>query len=216
MDIVYLGHSSFRISGKNASVVTDPYVEKKVGFKYPKVSATIVTLSHDHDDHNNVSAVSDVKKVISGPGEYEIEGVMIMGYPSFHDEKEGQERGPNVIYTFDIDGVKIAHLGDLGHKLSEKQIEKLGNIDVLMVPIGGVYTIGAAKAAEVTRAIEPQYIIPMHYKVKGLKLSAVEKLTDTKPFVNDLGIKTEETPKLTIKEKDLLEGDQKIILLNRK
>src|SRR3989344_7397522 len=103
MDISYLGHSSFLISGKSSKVVTDPFDPKMVGLKYPKVSAQIVTISHDHEDHNKQELVTEVKKVINGPGEYEIEGISILGYSSFHDDQKGQKRGKNIIYVIEVD-----------------------------------------------------------------------------------------------------------------
>ncbi|KKS77697.1 MAG: Zn-dependent hydrolase of the beta-lactamase fold-like protein [Candidatus Woesebacteria bacterium GW2011_GWB1_43_14] len=208
MDVLYLGHSSFRLTNRKVSVVCDPFDPVVVGLKFPKVSATIVTISHDHKDHNNFAAVNDVKKVINGPGEYEIEGVSVIGISSFHDAKKGQERGQNTMYVIEMDGVRIAHLGDLGHVISESIVNQIGDIDVLMIPVGGEYTIGANEAAEVARLIEPNVIVPMHYQMPGLNSESFSKLQPVEPFISALGIKVESAPKLSIKADSYTNGDQ--------
>ncbi|MBN1168282.1 MBL fold metallo-hydrolase [Candidatus Woesebacteria bacterium] len=215
MDIWYLGHSSFRLKGKTATVVTDPFDPKMVGMDFPKVEADIVTVSHDHRDHNQSDQVKGVKKVIKGPGEYEINGVSIVGIKTYHDSEKGEKRGKNTIYVFEIDDLRLAHLGDLGTKLSEKQIESMGEIDVLFIPIGGEYTINAQVAAQVARDIEPVIIVPMHYMQKGLKKDTFAKLTDEKPFINDLGLPVENEKRLNIRKLSLGE-EQKIVIMERK
>lgn len=169
MDIYPLGHSSFRIKGKVATVVTDPFSPTMVGLKFPKVEAAdMVTVSHDHEDHNNTALVGGTPFIVTGPGEYEVAGVTVLGYPTFHDDKKGEERGRNTIYKMTVDGIRIVHLGDLGHKLPEEIVDKLGDVDILFVPVGGHYTIDAAGAAEVVSQIEPLVVIPMHYKREGM------------------------------------------------
>jgi len=215
MDITYLGHSSFRLRGKTASLVTDPFDPKVVGLSFPKVSADIVTISHKHNDHNKAELVKDVKKVVSGPGEYEINEVSIIGFSSYHDDKKGAKRGKNTIYVIEMDGQRIVHLGDLGHKLSEKFIEKIGNVDVLIIPVGGEYTIGATKATELVRAIEPRMTIPMHYKVPNLNPKTFAKLSSVEPFLTQIGISVEKTNKLNVSS-GTIEEEQKIVLLEKK
>ena len=215
MDITFLGHSSFRIKGKNVTLVTDPYYAKLVGLKYPRVSADIVTVSHGHDDHNKVENVSGVKKVISGPGEYEIMGVSIIGIASFHDDKKGKLRGKNTVYVIEMDGLRLVHLGDLGHKLSDNILEGIGNVDVLMIPVGGEYTIGPSTAADIVRDVEPRTTIPMHYQMKGLNPEIFGKLTSVDAFLSDVGLSAETMDKLTIKKESLGE-DQKVVVLERK
>ena len=215
MDISYLGHSSFKIKTKNTTIVTDPYDPKSVGLKFPKTTADIVTLSHAHPDHNSLDLVMDVKKVIEGPGEYEISGVTIIGIASFHDNKNGEERGKNTIYVFEMEELRLAHLGDLGHKLNEKTIEEMGDIDVLMIPIGGVYTIGPTEAGEVVRSIEPKITIPMHYQVRGLKADTFAKLSGLEPFLADVGLVSEKTNKLSLKISTIGE-EQKIVILEKR
>lgn len=215
MDITFLGHASFRLKGKTTSLVTDPYDPDKVGLKFPKVNADIVTISHDHDDHNQAGLVKDVRKVVGGPGEYEIQGISIMGFASFHDDKKGQLRGKNTIFVIEMDGLRLAHLGDLGHKLNEKTVEEMGDIDLLMIPIGGVYTINASEAAEVVRAIEPNITIPMHYQMDGLKKEIFEKLTGPKPFLADVGLTVDRSNKLSVK-RSTIEEEQKVVVLDIK
>lgn len=216
MDITYLGHSSFRIKGKNASVVTDPYDSEKVGIKFPKVSADIVTLSHNHSDHNQSVLVSDTKKVIDGPGEYEIMGVSVIGLSTYHDDQKGAERGKNTIYILEMDGLRIAHLGDLGHELGEDMVGEIGTIDILMAPIGGFYTVDAEKAASVVREIEPSIIIPMHYLASGMNKETFGKLSGVDDFVNLTGLVSEKLDKLSVKKSDIPEEGTKIVILERK
>lgn len=215
MDIFFLGHSSFRIKGKTATLVTDPYDSGMIGIKFPRTQAEIVTVSHDHGDHNKVDEVSGVKKVVSGPGEYEILGISIIGISSFHDDKKGSLRGKNTIYVIEVDGLRIAHLGDLGHKLSEKILGMMGNIDILLIPTGGEYTVGSAEAAEIVRSIEPGIAIPMHYQTPGLKGDVFKKLEKVDPFLSDLGLPIEKHDKLTIKKESLSE-ENKVVLLQKK
>lgn len=197
MDIFPLGHASFKIKGKSATVVTDPF--------QGKAEADIVLVSHDHPDHNVVSLISGEPFVVSGPGEYEIKGVTVVGVPSFHDAKKGEERGRNTIYKFTVDGVNFCHLGDLGHKLTEAQVELIGDVDVLFVPVGGFYTIDAETASEVVAQIEPYIVIPMHYD--GEKLEPVEK------FLKQMGVEgLEKQNKLSI-SKDKLPENTTIVVL---
>jgi L-ascorbate metabolism protein UlaG (beta-lactamase superfamily) len=164
VDIYYLGHSCFRIKGKQVSVVIDPFNDE-VGIKFPReVSADILLCTHDHFDHNNIGAIVGNPLLIQGPGEYEIKSVAICGIQTYHDQVKGAKRGINTVYRFTIDGITFAHLGDLGMKLTECQIEELDGVDILMVPVGGETTIDAKTASETIAEIEPSIILPMHYK----------------------------------------------------
>ncbi len=212
MDITFLGHSSFRIKGKSASVVTDPFDSKSVGLSFPSVDADIVTISHDHDDHNKQELVKNVRKVVAGPGEYEIMGISIIGIRTFHDNRKGKDRGVNTIYLMEIDGMHLVHLGDLGHELEQKMIEDLGDIDVLMVPVGGEYTIDYTLAAKVVQTIEPKITIPMHYQVKGLNQNTFAKLTGVDDFTKEVGLPVERTDKLSVKAFAQPE-EQKVVIL---
>lgn len=214
MDITYLGHSSFRIKTKGATVVTDPFDPKMVGLKYSGVEADIVTLSHNHEDHNKSDLVKNVKKVVSGPGEYEIMGVSIIGIASFHDNESGAKRGPNTIYVYEADGLRLCHLGDLGHNLSEGQLAAIGDIDILMIPVGGDYTIGPKEAVTEVQAIDPRFIIPMHYQAKGLNQEAFSKLLPVDQFLSESGMQVDKLEKFQIKKEDILpEQGAKIVLL---
>ncbi len=225
MDITYYGHSSFKITASSSplgvrqkvSVVTDPFDPKMVGLKFPSVEGDIVTVSHDHADHNSIDKVTGYKKVVNGPGEYEILGVSIMGYPTYHDAKNGQERGKNTVYTIEVEGLRLAHLGDLGHTLSDDLIDELGDVDILMLPVGGFYTIGPKEATEIITKIEPYYVIPMHYSVDGLNEDIKSKLAPIDDFLKESGLTVERFPKFLIKKEDILEEQTtKIVVLEKK
>ena len=217
MDITYLGHSSFRIKTKLAALVTDPFDPKMVGLKYSGVDGEIVTVSHGHSDHNAVDKVSGIKKVVDGPGEYEISGVSIMGFKTYHDAKNGEERGTNTIYVIEAEGLRMVHLGDLGHLLSDDLIEEIGDVDVLMIPVGGFFTIGPKEATELISKIEPFYVIPMHYKMPGMSPTLSEKLSPVEDFLKESGLTTETLPKFSIKKEDILEDQNtKVIVLEKK
>lgn len=213
MEITYIGHSSFKLKGKNATVITDPYDPDKTGLKFPKVTADVVTISHAHSDHNYGKGVDENELVVSGPGEYEYKGVKIFGISSFHDAENGTKRGKNTIYRFVIDKISIVHLGDLGHKLSEKQVDSLGDIDVLLIPVGGKYTITAQEAAAIVSQVEPKIIIPMHYKREGLNESAFGELMGVDQFLKEMG-KSEivPQPKLVL-TKDKLPLESMVVVL---
>lgn len=143
MDIYYLGHSSFKIKGKNAIIITDPFDPKMLGLKFAATEADIVTISHDHADHNYLGQINGTPIIIKGPGEYEVKGIKIYGFNTYHDDKKGQDRGNNTIYQFTIEALNLLHLGDLGHKIKPEMIEGLKTPDVLFIPVGGYYTIDA-------------------------------------------------------------------------
>ena len=162
MEITWLGHSCFRIKGKEVTLVTDPFAES-IGYPPVKLTANIVTLSHPHPGHSYVADIESNPKILSRPGEYEIGGVFVTGISTFHDSEQGESRGKNTIYLIEIDDVRLCHLGDLGHVPSPRQIEDLGNVEVLFVPVGGVSTINAKMASEIVRFLNPKIIFPMHY-----------------------------------------------------
>lgn len=217
MDIIYLGHSSFKIKTKTATIITDPFDPEMTGLKFPANQADIITTSHEHRDHNFVEKISGAKKILTGPGEYEIMGVSVIGLPSFHDKESGAARGKNTIYVFEADGLRVAHLGDLGHKLSDSTIEEMGDIDILMVPVGGEFTIGPKEAVELVNDIEPFYVMPMHYKVPGLAEMFSGKLEPVESFLKESGLQAENLPKFSIKKEDILEdANTKVIVLSTK
>lgn len=208
MDITHLGHSSFRIKGKNATLVTDPFSVADTGLKFPKIEADIITVSHSHPDHNAIENIGGSPVVLTSPGEYEIKGVKILGVSSFHDSLSGAERGKNTLFKIKMDGVVIVHLGDLGHKLTERELDSLEEIDLLMIPVGGKYTVEPKTASEIIAQLEPKIIIPMHYAVAGLKF----ELASVDEFLREMGKEGEKLPKLTI-SKDKLPEEMKIIIL---
>jgi len=212
MIITWQGHSCFKIQDRvgteGVTLVTDPF-DKSLGLKLPNFEADIITVSHDHYDHNNISAFRGNPKVVRSAGEYDIKGVMIEGIMSYHDESHGKDRGGNIIYRIEIDDVTICHLGDLGHVLDNKQLERLAGIDVLLIPVGGKYTLDAKKAVEVISQIEPRIVIPMHYKTKDIKvdIDGVDK------FIKELGIEATYEEKLKINKKDLPAEDMELVIL---
>lgn len=217
MDITYLGHSSFKIKTKTATIVTDPFDQQMVGIKYAQQEADIVTVSHDHNDHNAIDKVTGVKRVIAGPGEYEVMGVSIIGYKTFHDAKNGEERGKNTIYVYETEKLRICHLGDLGHPLTEDLINEIGDIDILMIPVGGDYTIDSKLAAETVSKIEPFFVVPMHYQQEGLKADAFSSLTGVDNFLKETGLSVENMDKFSLKKEDTMEDQStKVIVLARK
>lgn len=207
MDITPLGHASFRLRGKSATLVTDPFDPSFTGLKFPKhISANIVTISHGHEDHNAAKEIEGSPFVISGPGEYEIKGVGIVGIPSHHD---AEKKAPNTVYRIEMDGLSIVHLGDLGRMLSSDEVDELDGVDILMVPVGGTYTIDAQDAAKVVSEIDPSIIIPMHYGRPGLKF----ELSPVSLFLKEMGQQdVQALPKLTASRGKLPEGKQIAVL----
>lgn len=199
MDISWLGHSCFRIKGSRATIVTDPY-SKDLGYSLGKPTARIVTVSHEHPGHCYVEGVGGQPRVVRRPGEYEISDVLIIGIATFHDREGGKKRGKNTVYLMEIDEVAVCHLGDLGHVLTSGQIEDIGNVDVLLLPVGGVSTINAPMAAEVVRQLEPKVVIPMHYKTPALKW----ELEPVDRFLKEIGAKqVGSQPKLSVSKSNL-------------
>jgi L-ascorbate metabolism protein UlaG (beta-lactamase superfamily) len=213
MIITWQGHSCFKIQDKigpeGVTVVTDPF-GKNTGPKVPNFEADIVTISHDHDDHNNVAALRGDPFVIDCAGEYDFKGVLVEGIDSFHDDQKGAERGGNIIYRMEIDDVSVAHLGDLGGPLDSTQLEKLVGTDILLIPVGGKYTLDAKAAVEVISQIEPRIVIPMHYKTPDLKMD----IDPIDKFIKELGLKPTYEEKLKISKKDLPQEDMELVILS--
>ena len=184
MDVSWLGHSCFRIGGSHAIVITDPY-SPNLGYSLGKPTARVVTVSHQHSGHAYVQGISGEPRLVIRPGEYEIGGVLIIGIATFHDADRGGKRGKNTVYLMEVDEVSICHLGDLGHVLTAEQVEELGNVDVLLLPVGGVSTINVPMAAEVVRQLEPKAVVPMHYKTQALSW----ELEPVGEFLKEIGVK---------------------------
>lgn len=180
MELTWYGLSCFRlVERKQATVVTDPY-GKTIGFPELKLRADVITVSHKARGHSHLSAVSGSKHVLDGPGEYEIGGVFITGIDTFGKKNHGR----NVLYVFDMGGLSVAHLGDLQHVPEQKEIEALGQVNVLLTPVGGGNSLNAAQAAELVSLLEPNIVVPMHYQVPGLKLD----LDGVDRFLKEMGI----------------------------
>ena len=215
MQVIWKGQSFFQIliqRGKESvvKIAIDPY-DEQIGLKPPTLEADILLISHSHYNHNNIKAVSGNPFIIEGPGEYEIKGIFIQGISSFHDNVQGKERGENTIYTLESEGIKICHLGDLGQKeLTDEQLEKIGEIDILMIPVGGIYTISAKEAAKIISQVEPKIVIPMHYHIPKLKI----KLEGLDKFLKMMGVKAPEvSKKLSVSQRNLPTEGMKIIIL---
>ncbi|HPY08792.1 MAG: MBL fold metallo-hydrolase [Patescibacteria group bacterium] len=213
MIITWQGHSCFKIQDKigpdGVTVITDPF-SKEVGLKVPNCEADIVTISHDHYDHNNSAALRGQPLIINCAGEYDYKGILVEGIDSFHDDKEGKERGLNVIYRFEVEDISIVHLGDLGSPLDNGQLEKLAGTDILLIPVGGKYTLDAKKAVEVISQIEPRIVIPMHYKIKDLKID----IDPVDKFIKEIGVEPTYEEKLKISKKDLPQEDMELVILS--
>lgn len=210
MDIYWGGQSLFKLKGKTSTVVIDPF-SLETGLKLPKdLEADSCLITHAHPDHNNSSAVAGNPLVITGPGEYEVKGVAITGIQAFHDNSGGSERGKVTIYHIYMDGLNIVHLGDLGQTtLTEEQVSEIGVTDILMVPVGGVYTITANQATAIIAQLEPSIVLPMHYKIEGLKYE-LEPLTS---FLKEMGLENiESQPKLSVTKEKLPEETQVVVL----
>ncbi|HTK60602.1 MAG TPA: MBL fold metallo-hydrolase [Candidatus Baltobacteraceae bacterium] len=215
MTIQFLGVSCFKISTKigndEVAIVTDPYAEK-VGKLPRNLAADVVTLSRrTHEHHNNLEAVAEGAFVIQHPGEYEVKGVPIYGVPGMHEKPEPKDFHRNTIFQFTIDEMRVTHLGGLDKALTDEQLAQLGEIDVLMIPVGGGDVLTASAAADLVGRMEPRIVIPMHYKMKDLAFSA----GGVEPFIKEVGAKTIETDKWKVSKKDLPQDETFIVLLSK-
>lgn len=217
MDIYWYGQSCFKLKGKNSSVVIDPFNPDFTGLKLPRdLQGDVCLTTHEHEDHSFTSVVTSAQgsasMVFNKPGEYEVAGAFITGIKSFHDNSEGSEKGPNLIFHLLIDGLGIVHLGDLGQaRLTEEQIAAIGQTDILLIPVGGVYTINAKVASDIVSQLEPKIVIPMHYKIEGLKF----ELEGVEGFLKEMGMENVVSqPKLSI-TKDKLPEEPQVILLSK-
>ncbi len=202
MKIKWFGQSCFMITSKNGTkVLTDPF-HNMLGYKLPETEANIVTTSHNHGDHNNIKAVKGNFMHINESGSFSKDGIVIKGIQTFHDKASGAKRGKNTIYNFKVDGINVCHCGDLGHTLDSNLLKEIGNVDILLLPVGGMATIDALDAVNVMKQLNPIVVIPMHYRTKalgifGLLFARVDK------FISASGMK--------IKEHDVLELNQENI-----
>jgi len=179
MEIRWHGHSCFEI-GEGIKIVIDPHDGHSLGIEPPDARADVVLVTHHHFDHDAVNVVKGNFKVIDKPGEYQIEDVRIKGVPAYHDELQGKKRGKITMYKIETEGIKLLHVGDLGHVLTSQQLDEIGNIDIFFTPVGGVYTVDAKKAYENVKLLKPKVVIPMHYKVSGMTLG----IQPVDPFIS--------------------------------
>jgi len=209
MEIVWLGHSCFRIRGREATIVTDPCPPSS-GYAIGKPTADIVTISHPHPDHTYTKAIAGSPTVLDGPGEYEIHGAFVTGVTTYHDSERGADRGPNLAFIMEMEDIRVCHLGDLGHTPTAEQAEEMTGVDILLIPIGGDTTIDGPKAAEIVSLLEARLIIPMHYQTSATK----GKLDPPDRFLKEMGVTASAEPlaKLAITRSSIPHETQVMVL----
>lgn len=210
MEITWYGHSCFRLTERNyATVVTDPFDHKAVGYDALKLKADIVTVSHDAPGHANYDAVKGAQHVIDGAGEFEIGGVFITAVQTAGGGKKTKDKTGNTLYVFDYEGITVAHLGDMQEVPTQSEVEALGTVNVLLIPVGGGSSLNAAKAAEVVSVIEPNLVVPMHYATDDAKI----KLEPLNKFLKEMGLgKVESQPSLKATRSSLPEETKVVVL----
>ncbi|MBD5092594.1 MAG: MBL fold metallo-hydrolase [Clostridiales bacterium] len=213
MKLTWLGHSAFRLEeSTGTTVVTDPY-HSSVGFEMPKVDADVVTVSHNHDDHNNIEGVNG-KTVLSRAGAYEIGGVHILADRTYHDDKKGAKRGENLVFKYRMDGVDLCHMGDIGEECNAFLVETLMPVNVLMIPVGGNYTVDAKQAKEYVDRLMPDVVIPMHYKTKDCDLD-IDKVGEFLDLFDDDNIIYAESDTVEFDRADFDGEVTKVLVLDK-
>jgi len=212
--LTWLGHSSFKLEeSTGTTVVTDPY-HSNVGYDMPSVNADIVTMSHKHDDHNNIENVSGAPTVLNRVGAYEIGGVHILAGHTYHDDKNGALRGENIVFKYRMDGVDLCHMGDIGEECNAILVERLMPVNVLMIPVGGNYTIDARQAKEYVDRIMPDIVIPMHYKTKDCDLD-IDKVNDFIALFDDENVIYPESATIEFDRADFNGEETKVLVLEK-
>lgn len=210
MKIQFHGHANFSVTEGDFTIVTDPFNEE-TGLAVPKLNGSAVTISQMHPHHNNIDAIEDTPKVFNWPGEYETSGVHFKGINSFHNAKEDEVQKANTIFLMNIKGIRLCHLGDLGTKLTSEQLEQVGDVDILFVPVGGVDSIDAKKAKEVIEQIEPRVVIPMVYHTEGSKVG----LSSLAPFLSEMGAQNvEPITEFNLKRSELPDDNSKVVVIS--
>ncbi|MCX7838478.1 MAG: MBL fold metallo-hydrolase [Anaerolineae bacterium] len=193
--LTFLGHPTFILkTSTGLTALLDP-MATTMGYTLTPISGVdLVTVSHEHADHNNVSLATGTPTILRGlaAGDWAkidqtIKGVRVYTVPTYHDDSQGSARGKNAVFVFDVEGLRLAHLGDLGHKLNDDQVKQIGKVDVVMIPVGGFFTLDGKGAAEVVGQLKPKIVIPMHYATPALNPATAQRLTDTAPFISALG-----------------------------
>jgi L-ascorbate metabolism protein UlaG (beta-lactamase superfamily) len=203
MDLTYLGHSCFKVSGKKISILMDPFSPDMVGLKLAKQEADVVTISHNHDDHNYLPIMKSETLVFDSPGEYEYKETEFQGVAASH----GNDRGQVTIFTVEVDDIKICHLGDLGEELNSDQLDQIDGVDILLVPVGGKYTIDAKGAVKAISQIEPKIVVPMHYKA-----GKMDDLAPLSAFLQEMGASPTPQEKLKVTSRDIPEEIEVVVL----
>lgn len=214
MKVKWFGHAAFLVtSDEGRRVIIDPYepgsYDGAVRYEAITEEADCVLVTHDHADHNAVANLPGNPEVVKGAGQRTIRGLTFKGILTYHDETRGSQRGENTAFVFEMDGVTLCHLGDLGHTLSDKEVAEIGPVDVLLIPVGGVFTIDASHASRVVEQLRPKIVLPMHYKTKscGFPIAGVE------PFLQDKqGVKRMDSSEVDITKADLPAQTQIIVL----
>ena len=214
MKLRYLGHASFElVSEKGARIIFDPYQSGAYdgALKYGPITGEydLAVVSHDHADHSDPGVTKNAANLVDGEGTFDFEGLRVISRPTFHDESDGSERGNNLVSVVELDGMRVAHLGDLGHPLEPGEIEALGPIDVLLVPVGGYFTIDAAAAAGIAGEIDPRIVVPMHFKTDKVDfpIAPVDEFTGMMENVEIAG-----GSEIDIEKKDLPETTKVVVL----
>lgn len=208
MNIIWYGLNCFKVQSKEIVLITDPF-NSDTGIKSFQGQADIVTISQSEDGYDNVKSIKGVPFVIKSAGEYDIKGISILGISTFGNNKDKKKKEENIIYVYEVEGIRICHLGILNGMLSNSDLEKIGQIDILLVPVGGTITINGEKADEVINIIEPKVVIPMHYRTKGVTL----KIDDASKFLKEMGVTAnEKIQKFSVKKKELPEGETKFVV----
>ena len=211
MEIIWYGHSCFRLTERNfATVITDPFDSKVVGYEVLKLKAELVTISHDAPGHNYSDAVKGSTHVLTGPGEFEIGGVFITAVQTDSAGKKAKEKTRNTVYVFDYDGITVAHLGDLQQIPTQSEIELLGTVNVALVPVGGGGSLNAAKAAEVISMLEPNLVVPMHYATPDSKIT----LDPLNKFIKEMGLSKPESQPLLKVTRSSLPAETHVVVLD--
>ncbi len=208
MEITWLGHCCFRIRAKEATVVTDP-CDKTTGYSLGRPTGDLVTVSIDDPSHNYVAGVAGDPRVIDGPGEFEIAGASVVGVTTYRDKEKAAGAGRNVAFVIELEDLRICHLGGIGHVPTSDQVEQIGNIDILLVPVGGGNALDAPPAAETVSLLEPKLVIPMHFKtdIEKRPLDPIDR------FLKEMGAKSSEThAKIAVTRSSLPEETQVLIL----